>query len=210
MPLRIGRGHAAGVEIPRRSAVSVLFSLFTRRQGLWRPCRSQMTPAGATRPAAHSLPVHSGPCRKFAAYTTGTYASDSSCAVSGTGVGEYFICLTLAREVCTLVQQGMTPQQAADHMIHIELPALKGGEGGVIVIAPTGDPVWSSNTLGMFRARRRGPPSRDPRSVAAGNASPARNFSCGLSRFANCHKRKLKTCIASIAELIGWEQSLKE
>ena len=38
-------------------------------------------------------------------------------------------------------------------MIHTELPALKGGEGGVIVLAPTGDAVWSSNTLGMFRAR---------------------------------------------------------
>lgn len=83
----------------------------------------------------------------------GTYASDRSCAVSGTGVGEYFIRLTLARQVCTLVEQGQAPQQAADHMIHTELPALKGGEGGVIVIAPTGDPVWSSNTLGMFRAQ---------------------------------------------------------
>jgi beta-aspartyl-peptidase (threonine type) len=83
----------------------------------------------------------------------GTYASDRSCAVSGTGVGEYFIRLTLAREVCTLVEEGKTPQQAADEMIHRQLPALKGGEGGVIVIAPTGDPVWSSNTLGMFRAR---------------------------------------------------------
>ncbi len=83
----------------------------------------------------------------------GTYASDRSCAVSGTGVGEYFIRLTLAREVCTLVQEGRTPQQAADTMIHSELPALKGGEGGVIVIAPSGEAVWSSNTLGMFRAR---------------------------------------------------------
>ena len=83
----------------------------------------------------------------------GTYASDRSCAVSGTGVGEYFIRLTLARQVCTLVEQRNTPQQAADKMIHNELPALKGGEGGVIVLAPTGDPVWSSNTLGMFRAR---------------------------------------------------------
>ena len=83
----------------------------------------------------------------------GTYASDHSCAVSGTGVGEYFIRLTLAREVCTLVHEGLTPQRAADRMIHTELPALKGGEGGVIVLAPSGDPVWSSNTLGMFRAR---------------------------------------------------------
>ena len=83
----------------------------------------------------------------------GTYASDRSCAVSGTGVGEYFIRLTLARQVCTLVQEGRTPQQAADQMVRSELPALKGGEGGVIVMAPTGEPVWSSNTLGMFRAK---------------------------------------------------------
>ncbi|HVU48284.1 MAG TPA: isoaspartyl peptidase/L-asparaginase [Terracidiphilus sp.] len=83
----------------------------------------------------------------------GTYASDRSCAVSGTGVGEYFIRLTLAREVCTLVEEGKTPQHAADEMIHHQLPALKGGEGGVIVVAPAGYPVWSSNTLGMFRAR---------------------------------------------------------
>lgn len=84
----------------------------------------------------------------------GTYASDHSCAVSGTGVGEYFIRLTLAREVCTLVEQGKTPQQAADRMIHTELPALKGGEGGVIVLGRTGAPVWSNNTLGIFHAQQ--------------------------------------------------------
>jgi beta-aspartyl-peptidase (threonine type) len=83
----------------------------------------------------------------------GTYASDKSCAVSGTGVGEYFIRLTLAREVCTLVQEGKSAQQAADQMIQSELPALKGGEGGVIVITPNGQPIWSSNPLGMFHAR---------------------------------------------------------
>jgi L-asparaginase / beta-aspartyl-peptidase len=84
----------------------------------------------------------------------GTYASDRSCAVSGTGVGEYFIRLTLARHVCTLVEQGKTPQQAADQMIHTELPALKGGEGGVIVLGRSGAPVWSNNTLGIFHAQQ--------------------------------------------------------
>jgi beta-aspartyl-peptidase (threonine type) len=84
----------------------------------------------------------------------GTYASNTSCAVSGTGVGEYFIRLTLARQVCTLVEQGSTPQQAADQMLHIELPKLKGGEGGVIVLTTHDAPVWSFNTLGMFRARQ--------------------------------------------------------
>ncbi len=94
----------------------------------------------------------------------GTYASDRSCAVSGTGVGEFFIRLTLARQVCTLVEQGQTPQGAADRMIHVELPALRNadgpGEGGVIVLGRTGPPVWSNNTLGIFHAQRvaGGPP----------------------------------------------------
>ncbi len=91
----------------------------------------------------------------------GTYAGDRSCAVSGTGVGEYFIRLTLARQVCTLVEAGRTPQQAADRMIKTELPALKGGEGGVIVLGRTGPPVWSNNTLGIFHAQQvEGGPAR--------------------------------------------------
>jgi beta-aspartyl-peptidase (threonine type) len=84
----------------------------------------------------------------------GTYASDRSCAVSGTGIGEYFIRLTLAREVCTLVEQGKSTQAAADQMIHQELPALKGGEGGVIVLSQHGPPVWSNNTVGIFHAQQ--------------------------------------------------------
>ncbi len=34
----------------------------------------------------------------------GTYASNTSCAVSATGTGEYFIRLTVAREICALVE----------------------------------------------------------------------------------------------------------
>jgi beta-aspartyl-peptidase (threonine type) len=85
----------------------------------------------------------------------GTYADDRSCAVSSTGVGEYFIRLAVAKEICVLVQyRGMTVQQAADHVIHDEVAALKGGEGGVIVLDAKSGPVWSFNTLGMFRARQ--------------------------------------------------------
>lgn len=84
----------------------------------------------------------------------GTYASNASCAVSGTGVGEYFIRLNLARSICDMVHYaGMTVQAAADKELHEVLPGLKGGEGGVIVLAPGQDPVWSFNTKGMFRAR---------------------------------------------------------
>jgi beta-aspartyl-peptidase (threonine type) len=84
----------------------------------------------------------------------GTYASNQSCAVSGTGTGEYFIRLGVAREVCNLVFfKGMKLQEAADQVIHKELEALH-GDGGVIAITPDGQLAWSFNTPGMFRARQ--------------------------------------------------------
>ena len=83
----------------------------------------------------------------------GTYASNQSCAVSGTGTGEYFIRLTIAREICALVQyKKNTIQQAADDVIQKRLTALK-GTGGVIVVSPKGDIAWSFNTSGMYRAK---------------------------------------------------------
>jgi beta-aspartyl-peptidase (threonine type) len=83
----------------------------------------------------------------------GTYASNRSCAVSSTGAGEFFIRLTVAREVCSLVElRGMKLQAAADEVIHKELEELK-GDGGVIAITPDGQLAWSFNTPGMFRAR---------------------------------------------------------
>jgi len=85
----------------------------------------------------------------------GTYASTQSCAVSSTGVGEYFIRLAVAKEICSLVQyKGLSIQQAADYVINKEVAPLKGGEGGVIVLDGKSDPIWSFNTLGMFRARQ--------------------------------------------------------
>ena len=84
----------------------------------------------------------------------GTYADDRGCAISGTGVGEYFIRLSLAHSVGELCRQGVAPQSAADRLIHTDLPALSGGEGGVIVVGKTGAPVWSNNTVGMFHARQ--------------------------------------------------------
>jgi beta-aspartyl-peptidase (threonine type) len=83
----------------------------------------------------------------------GTYASNRSCAVSGTGTGEYFIRLTVAREICALVEyKGMRLQDAVDRVIQNELTGLK-GDGGVIAITPDGQVAWSFNTPGMYRAR---------------------------------------------------------
>lgn len=83
----------------------------------------------------------------------GTYASDRACAVSATGTGEYFIRLSVAREICALVEHGgRTLQAAADEVVQRQLTAL-GGDGGVIAVAPDGTMAWSFNTAGMYRAR---------------------------------------------------------
>jgi L-asparaginase / beta-aspartyl-peptidase len=83
----------------------------------------------------------------------GTYASNQSCAVSGTGTGEFFIRLTVARTICALVQyKGMPLQAAADEVIQKQLTALQ-GDGGIIALTPDGQMAWSFNTPGMFRAR---------------------------------------------------------
>lgn len=83
----------------------------------------------------------------------GTYAANSSCAVSATGTGEYFIRLTVARDVCALVEyKDMSLQDAADRVVQRKLSKM-GGDGGVIAVAPNGDIAWSFNTSGMYRAR---------------------------------------------------------
>jgi beta-aspartyl-peptidase (threonine type) len=83
----------------------------------------------------------------------GTYASNQSCAVSATGTGEYFIRLTVAREICALVQyKRMGVQAAADEVVQKRLKAI-GGDGGVIALSPTGEMAWSFNTNSMYRAR---------------------------------------------------------
>ncbi len=96
----------------------------------------------------------------------GTYASNKSCAVSSTGVGEYFIRLSVAKEICSLVQyKGMSIRDAAQFVINDEVASLKGGEGGVIVLDLNSEPVWTFNTLGMFRARQVEGGARDVRVV---------------------------------------------
>ncbi len=83
----------------------------------------------------------------------GTYASNKSAAVSGTGEGEYFIRLGVAREICALVElKGLTLQAAVDQVVQTDLTNL-GGQGGVIAVTPDGQMAWSFNTSGMYRAR---------------------------------------------------------
>jgi beta-aspartyl-peptidase (threonine type) len=82
----------------------------------------------------------------------GTYASNESCAVSGTGHGEFFIRWTVAHDIAALVQyRGMTVKQAGDEVIHKKLSAPDNGEGGVIILDTKGNFAMPFNSEGMYR-----------------------------------------------------------
>ena len=82
----------------------------------------------------------------------GTYADNRACAVSATGWGEYFIRVGVARTICARMQMGGESAQVASDAVMDDVKAL-GGDGGVIVVSPTGDAVFSFNTAGMYRGR---------------------------------------------------------
>ena len=82
----------------------------------------------------------------------GTYADDRACAVSATGHGEFFIRIGVAHEICARVRlEGQSGQAAADSVL-AEVKAL-GGDGGVILVTPKGEMVYSFNTIGMYRGK---------------------------------------------------------
>jgi beta-aspartyl-peptidase (threonine type) len=82
----------------------------------------------------------------------GTYADNSSCAVSSTGHGEYFIRAAVAHDICARVAYARVPlQQAVREVIQDKLREM-GGTGGVIALDPKGNVVMDFNTAGMFRA----------------------------------------------------------
>ena len=80
----------------------------------------------------------------------GTYANDASCAVSATGIGEYFIRNVVAADICHRVRyQGISLAQAADEVVRKDLAAQK-GYGGVIAVDPGGRVATPFNTPGML------------------------------------------------------------
>ena len=103
----------------------------------------------------------------------GTYADNRSCAVSATGWGEYFIRVGVAQEICTRLRMagetslGAMESGAAasgrimltDELVQDVSDAVMaevkelGGDGGVIVAAPSGSVIYSFNTAGMYRGR---------------------------------------------------------
>ncbi len=82
----------------------------------------------------------------------GTYANDTTCALSCTGHGEYFIRAVVAYDIhCLMAYKGLSLAAACDEVVKNKL-VNQGGEGGVIGMDQTGNAVLCFNTEGMYRA----------------------------------------------------------
>lgn len=81
----------------------------------------------------------------------GTYANNQTAALSGTGWGEFYIRLVLAKSVSDMMEFGkMKLTDAANEMVMKRLPAL-GGDGGLIAVDKDGNIAMPFCTEGMYR-----------------------------------------------------------
>lgn len=81
----------------------------------------------------------------------GTYADNNTCAVSGTGHGEFFIRNVVAYDIAALMKyKGMSVKEAAHEVVMKKLVEKK-GDGGVIALDRQGNIAMPFNTAGMFR-----------------------------------------------------------
>jgi beta-aspartyl-peptidase (threonine type) len=81
----------------------------------------------------------------------GTWADDRTAAVAGTGHGERFIQVGMARLAADLVGRGLSPMEAAREAVRILAERVK-GDGGVIIAGPEGEAGFAHNTPLMTRA----------------------------------------------------------
>ncbi len=78
-----------------------------------------------------------------------TYALNHACAVSTTGIGEYFQRLCTAFHICLLYTQGTTLEEAVQTAFQ-QIEQL-GGRGGLIALDHLGNYFWIKNTPYMAR-----------------------------------------------------------
>lgn len=82
----------------------------------------------------------------------GTYANNSTCAISATGHGEFFIRYTVAHDISALMEyKNMSLADAVNLVISSKLEKVD-GRGGVIAVDKDGNICMDMNTTGMFRA----------------------------------------------------------
>jgi beta-aspartyl-peptidase (threonine type) len=81
----------------------------------------------------------------------GTYANNTTCAISCTGWGEFFIRLVMAKTVSDMMEYGkMSLNEAASEMIMKKLPSMK-GDGGLIGVDKSGNVTMPFCSEGMYR-----------------------------------------------------------
>lgn len=80
----------------------------------------------------------------------GTYANNATCAVSGTGDGEFFIMATAAHDVSAIMEYRRKTLQEASVAVIDKIGKL-GGTGGMIAIDKGGNIALPFNTSGMYR-----------------------------------------------------------
>jgi beta-aspartyl-peptidase (threonine type) len=79
----------------------------------------------------------------------GTWADDTTCAVSGTGKGEQFLRHTVAVRISDLMAyRGLSLQEAAEEVVR---NVLEPDDGGVIAVGHDGSIAMVYNGSGMFR-----------------------------------------------------------
>ena len=80
----------------------------------------------------------------------GTYANNATCAVSGTGDGEFFIMATAAHDVSAMMEYRRKTLQESSIAVIDKIGKL-GGTGGLIAIDRSGNISLPFNTSGMYR-----------------------------------------------------------
>lgn len=81
----------------------------------------------------------------------GTYANDTTCAISCTGHGEMFIRAVAAYDVSCLMEYKSLSLQEAMHFVVNEKLVQFGGEGGMIGVDAQGNFAMLFNSAGMYR-----------------------------------------------------------
>ncbi|MFM9944712.1 MAG: isoaspartyl peptidase/L-asparaginase family protein [Bacteroidia bacterium] len=82
----------------------------------------------------------------------GTYANNTTCAISCTGHGELFIRSVVAYDIsCLMEYKGLSLKQACDIVVYDKLVNIK-GEGGLVALDKSGNIELPFNSEGMYRA----------------------------------------------------------
>ncbi|MGC1183037.1 isoaspartyl peptidase/L-asparaginase family protein [Legionella sp.] len=111
-------------------------------------CKGNLAAGTSTGGLSNCLPGRIGDSCVIGA---GCYANNNTCAVSGTGEGEYLIREVVAHTISMLLETNMSLQDACDYVIHERNKVLQ-GEMGVISLNKEGNFGISFNTEIMKRA----------------------------------------------------------